>query len=253
MPTPAGVPVRIRSPGSSVNAPEAWAMSAGTSKIRSLVARVLQQLGAEPLGDPESRSVAELVDRHERRQEGAERVEALRADPLLVPGLDRPRADVVRDGVPGDVGERVVARDPPPAASDHHGELCLRVHVRVFAREHDRLAGLDQRGRELGEQDRRLGQIASLLGGVIVVVQPDADDLPRPVDLELLPPELADRHRSAFDSRSRPSSKTSSVTASEIRAQPSPFAPKPSPGASARRCSVSSRSAVSPGGSSIQT
>ena len=53
--------------------------------------------------------------------------------------------------------------------------------------------------------------------------------------------------------RSAPSSSTSSGTASEMRAQPAPLGPKPSPGATATRCSSSRRSAVSPSGRRSQT
>ncbi len=60
-------------------------------------------------------------------------------------------------------------------------------------------------------------------------------------------------HGSAECKRSRPASSISSWTASEIRAQPAPLGPKPSPGASARRCSVNSRSLVRPSGSLNQT
>ena len=58
---------------------------------------------------------------------------------------------------------------------------------------------------------------------------------------------------SAGASRSIPASSVSSVTASERRAQPAPLGPKPSPGATATRCSTSSRSGVRPSGSRSQT
>ena len=54
-------------------------------------------------------------------------------------------------------------------------------------------------------------------------------------------------------SRSAPAAIVSSLTASEMRAQPAPLGPNPSPGATATRCSVSSVSAVIPSGSRSQT
>src|SRR5213076_2289697 len=51
-------------------------------------------------------------------------------------------------------------------------------------READRLAGPEQRVRPLCEEERPLGQLHALLLGVIPVVEPDADDLPGPVDAE---------------------------------------------------------------------
>ena len=63
----------------------------------------------------------------------------------------------------------------------------------VLGWEDDRLAGLDQRGRELCEEERLAGRLAPALGRVVAVVQPDADDLARRVEPEALAPELSDR------------------------------------------------------------
>lgn len=139
-------------------------------------------------------AVAELVDRHERGEKRPERVEALRAHPLPVLALDRPRADIVPHGVAGNVRKRVFGADPPPALADHDGELRLGVDVRLLARQHDRLVRSDERRRELREQDRRLRRLTPALRRVVDVVQPDAHDLPWSVDAEPLAPELADRH-----------------------------------------------------------
>ena len=54
-------------------------------------------------------------------------------------------------------------------------------------------------------------------------------------------------------SRATPSSKVSSTTASERRAQPAPLGPNPSPGASTTRCSTSRRSGDTPAGSLSHT
>lgn len=66
-------------------------------------------------------------------------------------------------------------------------------------------------------------------------------------------PDLHPASAKAPASRSMPSSRVSSGTARESRAHPAPLGPKPSPGASATRCSVSSRSWVNPSGSRSQT
>src|SRR5579862_1399906 len=67
-------------------------------------------------------------------------------------------------------------------------------------------------------------------------------------------PDLHARTTSnAAASRSAPSATVSSVTASDSRAQPPPLGPKPSPGATATRCSASSPAAVTPSGSRIHT
>ena len=174
IPTPEGVPVRITSPGSSVNAPDACAMSVGTSKIRSLV---FASCSVSPLSRcvirrprPSPSSSTGTSSEEER----PERVEALRAHPLPVLALDRPRADVVSDRVPGDVRERVRGVDPPSAFADHDRELRLRVDMRVLARKDDRLARSDERRRELREQDRRFRRLTPSLGRVVDVVQPSA-------------------------------------------------------------------------------
>ena len=73
--------------------------------------------------------------------------------------------------------ERVVERDPVPAAADLDRELGLGVHVRRLGREHDRLARADQRVLELPEEQRLGGRLVAQLGRVLGVVPADADDL----------------------------------------------------------------------------
>jgi len=56
-------------------------------------------------------------------------------------------------------------------------ELGLSVHVGAFRREHDRIAGADDRARELAEEEWFLWELGTLLEGMVVVVETDADDL----------------------------------------------------------------------------
>ena len=73
----------------------------------------------------------------------------------------------------------------------------------VLGWEDDRLAGLDQRGRELREEERLCGRVTAALGRMVAVVQPDADDLARRADPEALAPELTERQLPAAQASAR--------------------------------------------------
>ncbi len=89
----------------------------------------------------------------------------------------------MRRRVPGDVRETLfgrlqVAGGPP----DDDGELDLPVRLAAAARHEHRVIGPDDGVGGLEEQDRLGGDLRPRLGGVVVVVQPDADDLADPAE-----------------------------------------------------------------------
>ena len=140
--------------------------------------RVLHDVAVQDRADPERVRIADVGGRDERADR-AERVRRLAARPLAVAELEVARGDVVRDDVAGDRLERVLLRDALHGRADHDAELGLVVALRHERRDHDRIAGPDQRGRELREEERRRRELGSLLLRVILVVEPDADDLAR--------------------------------------------------------------------------
>ena len=106
-PTPAGVPVRIMSPGSSVRPWLIHAISVGTSNDELACVRRLHDLAVDARLDRQPGREIDLVEAHDLGAERAERVERLR--PRELPGrvLMVTRRHVVRDREPGDVLERV--------------------------------------------------------------------------------------------------------------------------------------------------
>ena len=199
-PTPAGVPVAIRSPGSSVIWREMKAMSSPTPKIIWSVVAVLHQLrlaGIRPAGTwdpPAAESDAggrvEVIGRRKATADRQERVAALRPQPLavaLLSGAERRRAslpvarrDVVHDDVAGDMRHRLVDRHPAGPPADHDAKLDLEVERVCSFGADDRLAVADDRARQLCEQQRLVrGCSPGALGHVVAVVQADADDRPR--------------------------------------------------------------------------
>src|SRR5262245_61404436 len=65
------------------------------------------------------------------------------------------------------------------AFSNHHGELGFVVNAADAGREPDRVAGTDDAGAWLEEHQRFWWQFLSELGGVVLVVEADADHLAR--------------------------------------------------------------------------
>jgi hypothetical protein len=163
-PTPAGVPVSSRSPGSSVKAVEACATSSRTPKMRSLVREswsgspfsrwTMRRSPASPSSATETSAgpSGQKVSNDFARSHWTSR-------------CWRSRADVVRAGVGDDRVQRVVGGDPADASADHDRELGLGVDVAALRRQHDRLSGPVQRVRELGEQQRFLREVDALLLG----------------------------------------------------------------------------------------
>ena len=150
--------------------------------------------------DREVREVADLVERHERRTAGRERVDGLARGPLARRVLEVPRGYVVQDHRPRDVVEGVLGSDIPARAADCHRHLPLKVDlVRRGRRDHDFSVRPDQRRAPLGKELWRLRDVTAELDRMRGVVEPEADDLlrvgDRRTELDLLD---ADRvaHRS---------------------------------------------------------
>ena len=132
-PTPAGVPVMIRSPGSSVIACETNDDDLGDAEDHVRGVRVLHHLAVQDRADRQRLRIGNLARRHELadRQEGVER---LAAHPLAVGELEVAPGDVVRDDVALDEVERVVDRDAARATADHDAELGLVVDLLARSR-----------------------------------------------------------------------------------------------------------------------
>ena len=73
--------------------------------------------------------------------------------------------------------ERTILGDSMPAGADLDAQLGLGVDVSRLRRDDDRLAGADQRVRELAEEEGSGRQLVSELRRVLRVVSSDADDL----------------------------------------------------------------------------
>ena len=191
MPTPAGVPVAMMSPGSSVMPREQVSIKRRDVEDHVARRRVLAQLG---LGagrrDPAAHArVAriELVGGHDPRPHRAEGVAVLAEHPLLVAHLHVARADVVEHGVAADMVHRPRARDVAPTAADHHRQFALVVDLlgHRLARQPHHVVRADHGLGELGEHHRPLvflGQAvaehaARQLLCMRVVVAPDAEDV----------------------------------------------------------------------------
>jgi hypothetical protein len=133
-PTPCGVPVMITVPGRSVLLPLRNSISAGTSKIMSLVFQSCIDLPVEHGADLERVGIGNLVAGHEHGAERAEGVEALRLAPLAAaerPALPVARGDVVAAGVAEHVVEGVGAGDVFAAPADDDREFALVVDLRA--------------------------------------------------------------------------------------------------------------------------
>ena len=136
----------------------------------------------EPHGQVEH--IVDLVRRHQPRSGRIEGLRRLALGPLPAAfDLEGPFADVVDHGESGDGGvgllDRVEIAGP---AADDDAQLDLPVGFRRAARDADVVVRADQRVRRLGEQDRLIRDRRPGLGGVVAVVQADAQDLVRPGD-----------------------------------------------------------------------
>ena len=180
MPTPDGVPVTTRSPGSRVMVRLMKLTSSATPNTISPGVRVLAQLVVDPAADAEGLRVGHLVGRDQVGAERQEGVDRLAQQPLGGAELERARGHVVGAGVAGDVVEGGGLGHPAGPPADDHGQLGLVVDL-LRLRGHEHVgAGTDDRVVVLREQDRLLGELLAGLAGVVAVVEADADDLARP-------------------------------------------------------------------------
>ena len=126
-PTPAGVPVAIRSPGCSVKACDRCAISCGMRVDHLAGGGVLHQLVVHPAADRQGVWVAHLVGADQLRAQRREGVQALGPCPLAVAALQVTRGDVVHDRVAGDVLPGAALADVLAGAADHDHQLRLPV------------------------------------------------------------------------------------------------------------------------------
>ena len=176
IPTPLGVPVRIRSPGSSVNVSRRKSTISRDAEDQVAGARVLAQLAVDPRAQREvaglrtsSAVVIHGPNGHEPSKPFA-RVHC-RSAPL----------EVARGQV---VGHRI-ARDLAVGAHDDR-QLALVVQAPDDGRRVHRRARRGHRAGQLHEDDRHLRQLGVLLLRMGEVVQADAEDRARDVGREQL-------------------------------------------------------------------
>src|SRR3954452_20818036 len=194
-PTPDGVPVAITSPASSVMAAEMNAMSEGTSQIMSAVeasciwcsspSLVIRQLRRRtpPAGSissavtntgPIGRNVSLPFARSHWPSPFSPSPSA-----AGVPCQSRALTSFT-DDVAGDVRHRFLDRHSSRLFGDHDAELDLEIERVGPLWTDDRFPLCDDRVRELREDQGAIGTRAAAFSDVILVVQPDAHDLPGP-------------------------------------------------------------------------
>ena len=130
---------------------------------------------------PRCVGVGDLVGGDQGRADRGEGVEGLAHHPLLARLVELPVAcrDVVADGVAGDVLHRPIAGDvPPPLADDDH-QLGLVIDLGAHLGQDDLGPRADQGRCVFAEDDRLGGDRHAALGGVVAIVQAQADDLGR--------------------------------------------------------------------------
>ena len=141
---------------------------------------ILHDRAVENRADAEGVRIRQLVGRHEHGAEWAEGVEALCVAPLAAAPVALPVAggDVVGAGVAEHEGQRVLTGGVAAFASEHDGELGFVVGFgrRLIARKNNRIAGVLNATGKLHEPYGTLGRRLFSLGGVLRVVEADADD-----------------------------------------------------------------------------
>jgi hypothetical protein len=88
----------------------------------------------------------------------------------------------ITQAVARDVLQGAILGDVDAALADDHGQLDLPVHVAAVGQHADRIVGSGEAAGRLEEGDRALGRLGAGLGGMVAVVQADADDLADPVE-----------------------------------------------------------------------
>src|SRR5579863_1676825 len=130
----------------------------------------------EPEG--ETLRVPDFIARHEPRAYGTEAVAALSLDPLApVLELKGSLGNIVDDYIAGYVSQRLVTRHRARHISDDHPELDLPVGLLRASRNHDVIIRSDDGRSCLHEEHRLLREAHAGFGGMIGVVEADADHL----------------------------------------------------------------------------
>src|SRR4029450_1973558 len=140
-------------------------------------ARPLPPLVVDPAFDAAGLAVEPGGDRRADRREG---VEALAARVLRLFLLQIAGGHVVDAGQPEHVIPRVRRLHAMRAAPDYNAELGFVIDAADAGRDANCLAGADDGGRRLDEEERFGRQRLADLAGVILVVEADADDLRGP-------------------------------------------------------------------------
>ena len=187
-PTPAGVPVMMRSPGSSVIAADE------RDQRRDVEDQIggggaLHDAAVEPHLDFQAmRAGRQFVGADENRAERPGIVEILADRPLRRAELKVADRSVVEDRIGADMREPGCTRYVAAALADHRDQLAFVIELVGYARTHDRLIVRDQARGKAGEQRRIIWRLHARFGGVVCVVQPDANDLSvrgkRPLELD---------------------------------------------------------------------
>src|SRR2546423_7789919 len=142
--------------------------------------RLLHLLAVEQAPDLDVVGVGELVGGDEGWADGGEPGERLGQVVLLGSRrleLQVPFGKVLADGEPGDVAPAVTFRHPVRPPADDGDKLDLEVHRSGW--EFDGVKRSGHRGGEFGEYHRARRQLQAGLFGVVLVVEPDGEDLAR--------------------------------------------------------------------------
>ena len=148
-PTPAGVPVAIRSPGSSVITCEMKWMSTSSGKRKSTVVPFCRIWPFTRVCTPHALPRIEVC--HHHRADGTKGVEPFGASPLTIFFLQVARGHVVHAGIAKYVRPYVIALAQAVAAlADHDSQLAFVVHaLRERVGPANVVAGGDDRRRRL--------------------------------------------------------------------------------------------------------
>src|SRR3984957_3958112 len=188
MPTPAGVPVAIRSPGCRGMPADKVSMVGGNVKKKKAGIRALPQLAVDVAGDRRVGDI-DLLTGYRDRAHRAERVLRLADQPLTVASLQVARRHIIDDGIAPDVIECVLGADATTALADNNRELRLvidrRRHLRIdddgTATRPDGLGHFGENDWTGGHRAPASPSVKAAAGkfvGVIVVILADAKDVP---------------------------------------------------------------------------